>query len=310
MLNGGFDYRETIGQESAGRSVLEHLARRYRHSSPEEWRERILGGRVLLDGEPAAADGRLRAGHVLVWRRPPWVEPEAPLGWALVHRDREMLGVVKPPGLPTVPGGGFLEHSLLFQVRKRFPDAAPVHRLDRGASGVVLFARTALARVRMAEAFREGRVEKEYLARVQGSPPWEEAEIAAPIGRSPSRLFVAVPEGMPARAARTHVRVLRRDAKQALLAVRPFTGRPHQIRIHLALAGHPLVGEPVYGPGGLPLPQAARPGAGGYFLHALRLRFEHPESGKVVEIASPLGALFTEQGRRHSLLPRTAARRI
>jgi 23S rRNA pseudouridine1911/1915/1917 synthase len=288
MLNGGFDYRETIGQESAGRSVLEHLARRYRHSSPEEWRERILGGRVLLDGEPAAADGRLRAGQLLVWRRPPWVEPEAPLGWALVHRDREVLGVVKPPGLPTLPGGGFLEHSLLFQVRQRFPDAAPVHRLDRGASGVVLFARTALARGRMAEAFREERVEKEYLARVQGSPRWEETEIAAPIGRAAGRLFVAVPEEMPARAARTRVHVLRRDVKETLLAVRPLTGRPHQIRIHLAFAGHPLVGEPVYGLGGHPLPRAARPGAGGYFLHALRLRFEHPESGKVVEITSPL----------------------
>src|SRR5512147_2371415 len=135
--NGGFDYHETIDAGSAGLTVLEHLVRRYRHSSVDEWRDRLLAGRVHLDGTPAVALTRLRQGQDLVWRRPPWTEPHAPLSWALVHRDRSLLGVVKPAGLPTLPGGGFLRNTLLLLVRGLFPEAAPVHRLDRGTSGLV-----------------------------------------------------------------------------------------------------------------------------------------------------------------------------
>jgi 23S rRNA pseudouridine1911/1915/1917 synthase len=220
------------------------------------------------------------------------VEPEAPLAWALVHRDGALLGVVKPAGLPTLPGGGFLERSLLALVRRRFPEAVPVHRLDRGASGVVLFARTPLARVRLSEAFRSGGIDKEYRALVVGGPESDVLEIGQPIGRVPhpvhGLLSASVPAGDPgARPARSVVRVLERRPGCALLAVRPLTGRPHQIRIHLAAAGHPLVGEPLYAPGGGLQPGGARPGDSGYLLHAERLRFRHPETGEIVAIESP-----------------------
>lgn len=290
--NEGFDYRETIGARSAGLTVLEHLARRHRHSSAEDWTGRLLAGRVLLDGRPAAAAARLKQGQELVWRRPPWIEPDAPLAWALVHRDRALIGVLKPPGLPTLPGGGFLQKSLLSLVRRRFPEAAPVHRLDRGASGLVVFALGAPARARLSAAFRRGEIEKRYLALAQGEPERDHLDIDQAIGLVPHPLcgpvHAAVPPHAPrARPARTHVRVLRRDGGRSLLAVRPLTGRPHQIRIHLAAAGHPLVGETLYGAGGLPLPHGGRPGDVGYLLHAERLLFAHPETGERVELQAP-----------------------
>src|SRR5512139_1613185 len=112
----------------------------------------------------------LRPGQSLVWRRPPWEEPAAPLSFAILHRDAHLLAVAKPRGLPSVPNGGFLEHTLLHRVRLHFPGAVPLHRLGRGTSGLVLFALTNQARREGAAAWREGRVSKEYLALVAGRP--------------------------------------------------------------------------------------------------------------------------------------------
>jgi 23S rRNA pseudouridine1911/1915/1917 synthase len=241
----------------------------------------------------------LRAGQAVVWNRPPWSEPDAPLAWALLHRDDDLLAAAKPAGLPTMAGGGFLDHTLLSLVRRRVPEASPVHRLDRGASGIVLFARTARAADRLAADFRDGRVVKEYRALVRGAPARDRLAIDRPILRvAHPRLGLVyeaagearVPGGTagapagPVRAARTEVEVLERRAGATLLRVRPITGRPHQIRIHLAAAGLPLVGEPLYAPGGAVRPDAASCGAGGYLLHALRLVVQSPATNRPLDL--------------------------
>ena len=123
-MNAGFEYREEIGKEAAGRTVLAWLARRYRHTTEAAWRERIASGEVRLDGSVALAMDVLRPGQTLVWRRPPWEEPVVPLGFAILHRDEHLLAVAKPRGLPSVPNGGFLEHTLLVEV---------VHQPPRGS---------------------------------------------------------------------------------------------------------------------------------------------------------------------------------
>ncbi|HLE22565.1 MAG TPA: RNA pseudouridine synthase, partial [Vicinamibacteria bacterium] len=147
-LNQGYTYRETLGPAAAQVTVLEYLSRSYRHSSADEWRARILAGKVLLDGSPAGPEERLRGGQILAWRRPPWQEPAAPLGFAVLYRDEHLLAVAKPAGLPTLPGGGFLNNTLLTLLGRIYPGATPLHRLGRGTSGVMLWARTQLARRR------------------------------------------------------------------------------------------------------------------------------------------------------------------
>jgi 23S rRNA pseudouridine1911/1915/1917 synthase len=284
-VNAGFEYREEVGPEAAGRSVLAWLSQRYRHSTEGVWRERIAGGEVRLDGEIALAMDVLRPGQALVWRRPPWEEPAVPLGFAILHRDEHLLAVAKPRGLPSVPNGGFLENTLLARVRRLHPEAVPMHRLGRGTSGLLLFARTDGARRAVAAEWREGRVEKEYRALVSGRPALEAFTIDTPIGLVPHPRLGLVHAASPSgKSAVSHVRVLALRGENALVAVNIPTGRPHQIRIHLAAAGHPLVGDPLYVAGGVPGLDPGLPGDGGYRLHAHRLALAHPATGRRLEL--------------------------
>ena len=280
MLNAGFEYREQAGPASEGMTVVDHLAARYRHSTPEVWRARILDGQVRVGGTIAAPDDLLRAGDRITWSRPPWDEPDVPLAFAILHLDDAVIAVAKPRGLPTIPNGGFLAHTLLHVVRAHFPGATPVHRLGRGTSGLVLFARTAAARAALSAAWRAGAVEKTYRALVTGTPAVSAFTVETPIGLVDhprlGRIYAATPSGKP---ARSHVRVLAARGTSTLVEVDIPTGRPHQIRIHLAAAGHPLVGDPVYAEGGRPSETAGLPGDPGYRLHAWRLRVAHPATG-------------------------------
>ncbi len=291
MRNQGHRFVERVGGDAVGTPLDRHLAARGTHVTLGEWRDRIASGAVLVDGARATADQPLRAGQVVTWDRPPWDEPDVPRCTAVLHEDEDLLAVAKPRGLPTLPGGGvFAESTLLAVVRRRAPDAVPLHRLGRHTSGVVLFARTAAARDPLQALFRERRVRKVYRALASGHPSTDAFEVTAPIGEVPypptGTLHAASAAGRP---SRSRVRVLeRRDGEvpTSLLEVEIETGRPHQIRIHLAFAGHPLAGDPLYAPGGLPLPGGrAVPGDGGYLLHAAEVELTHPRTGAPVRVA-------------------------
>jgi len=276
LPNRGYTYRRRVEPEDDGVAVLDWLVRLHTHSPLSVWAARIVAGEVEVAGRHADADRRLRPGEEVAWHRPPWVEAEVPLKFGLVHEDADLLVVTKPAGLPTVPAGGFLENTLLARVRERWPEVTPMHRLGRGTSGVVLFARTAEARSALQRAWREGRVDRRYRALAQGE--LGDVRIDVPIGRLAHAVLGGLHAAHPGgRSAHSEVTALERRTGATLVDIAIATGRPHQIRIHLAAIGHPLVGEPLYGPGGLPKPEStALPGDGGFLLHAFQLGFSHP----------------------------------
>lgn len=293
-LNDGYTYREEIGADADGRTLLTYLAQRYTHSSESAWRERIEAGLVRLNGHAAPPDTVLRRGQILEWHRPPWPEPEAPVDFAVLFRDEHVLAVAKPAGLPAMPAANYVRNTLLARVQDRFPKAAPLHRLGRWTSGVTVFALTHEASAALSKAWGSGAVVKIYRALASGSPAGDVFTVDTPIGPVPHEVLGTVHgAAVDGKTARSHVRVLERRADGFLAEVRIDTGRPHQIRIHLAAAGHPLVGDPLYGPGGVP-PAGCRalPGDPGYSLHAMEVRFRHPATGQAVAIScAPPGAL-------------------
>jgi 23S rRNA pseudouridine1911/1915/1917 synthase len=297
MKNRGYTYPDRVLPRDEGVPVAAFYALRYPHSTEEAWRRRIEAGQVLLNGRPASPDEALKGGDCLSYLRPPWDEPDAPREFETLFEDPDVLVLAKPSGLPVLPGGMFLENTLLYLVRERYgADSSPLHRLGRGTSGAILFTRDARAARSLAQAMYERRILKVYLALASGTAMPDAFMVDAPIGpvpfRRPATVHAHSPDG---RLSISHVRVVRRlpEKNATLLEVTIPTGRPHQIRIHLSYAGFPLVGDPLYLPGGIPRADgfdeesAARPGACGYLLHSWKIRFPHPERGEEVEVVCP-----------------------
>jgi 23S rRNA pseudouridine1911/1915/1917 synthase len=295
MLNQGYAYTTTISNKHHGRILLSHLASLYTHSSLKAWQQNLSNGEVTVNGITATGREVLSSGQVLVWNRPPWIEPETPQHFGILLDDPYLLAVDKPSGLPTLPGGGFMENTLLCLVQKKYSNANPVHRLGRTTTGIVLFAKTAQAASQLTASWNTERVRKIYRAIAQGVSQDDEYEILTPIGPVPhpviGSVWAAHPNGKPSKSM---ARVLERTTGTTTFEISLRSGRPHQIRIHLASIGHPLVGDPLYGPNGQPLENLpGLPGDGGYLLHAQFLSFPHPITGEHVHLEAPLPIGFS-----------------
>ena len=203
---------------------------------------RVTAGNVTIDGRRARdPEALIRARTTIVVRDE--ILPQG--GWRVVYEDDEALVVDKPAGLPSQATRGAAS-ALDEQVEAAHPGVRLLHRLDREAAGLVLFGKPA-GRARLQALLAEGRLIREYLAEVVGSPPWEAQTIDRPLGPDPrDRRRRAVVASGGERAV-THVQVERREPGLTVLRCRLETGRTHQIRVHLAAAGYPIVGDALYG---------------------------------------------------------------
>jgi 23S rRNA pseudouridine1911/1915/1917 synthase len=299
MLNRGYAYSTIISGKHHSQTLLSHLASLYPHSTAQAWQQKLNNGEVTLNGVAATGSESVASGQTLVWNRPPWIEPDAPQHFEVLFDDPHLLAVNKPSGLPTLPGGGFLENTLLRLVQKHSPEANPVHRLGRGTSGIVLFAKTPQAAAHLEANWNTPRIQKIYRALAQNIAEHDAYEILTPIGLVPhprlGQVWAADPDGKPgSKPSKSVARVIARSAGTTTFEVSLYSGRPHQIRIHLASIGHPLVGDPLYGLGGQPLENLpCLPGDGGYFLHAQFLKFQHPITGEQINLEASLPAGFS-----------------
>jgi len=212
----------------------------------------------------------------------------------VLHADADVLAVDKPAGRIVIPGRSTAEPSLREELEAAHGRLWVVHRLDRGTTGVLLFARTAAAHRALNLAFDRGEPRKRYLALVRGDPPPELRLDAPLVPARRGRMRAAAPGDPRAKAALTVVRTLERFAAPAgagplaLVEALPETGRTHQIRVHLAGAGFPLAVDPDYGDPGPLLGAAGAPLLARTPLHAARLEVAHPASGAPMVLEAPL----------------------
>ncbi len=263
---------------------------------PRFSRSRIAGlahdGRILIDGVARKPAFRIRSGQRIdvgvPAPEPAGLRPE-PIPLDVIYEDDDLLVVNKPAGLTVHPAPGHPSGTLVNAVLAHVPTLPGiggtlrpgiVHRLDKDTSGLIVIAKTEEAHVSLSSQLRDHKVARTYLVIVRGTLRRDAGTISAPVGRHPvRRTRIAVTAR--GRAAVTHYAVLERFPDATLVACRLETGRTHQIRVHMTHIGHPIVGDPVYGRA--PAPEIRRQA-----LHAARLEFTHPRTGRGVVCTAPL----------------------
>ncbi|GAB2276720.1 hypothetical protein Dimus_011437 [Dionaea muscipula] len=342
QFNDGLSYRDAVSPSDAGLTLIDFYSCKHKSSAPlQGWLQRVNNGQITVDGEVVTDPTViLRAGSELVYHRLPWKEPDAPYLLEVLYEDDDLIALNKPPGLQVLPGGLFQQRTVLTQLQwcasqcgSSLPGQEshpiPVHRLGRGTSGILLCARSKHAKACLAACFAhstsavrsnrgmnlglvmERKITKVYRALASGIIDMDEIAINQPIGmiRYPGvagGLYVALPSGKPA-LSRVTVLERRMQNNVTLVQVEIQSGRPHQIRIHLAFIGHPLLGDPLYSKGGQPnyndteledgsfaddggysRPAKPVPGDCGYHLHAHQVVLSHLIKNEVMKITAPL----------------------
>ncbi|MBO5763451.1 MAG: RluA family pseudouridine synthase [Lentisphaeria bacterium] len=300
-MNADLDVRvveSRIRQEEAGRTLADHLAKRFTYRDRAGWIERIAAGELHLDDRVAAADDVLLPGMVLRYFPGEIAEPPVDLRYQVVYEDDSVLVIDKSGDLPTHPSGIFYRNTLWYLLRKRFGAIHFVNRLDRETSGLLLAARNP----EMAAALSGKIMEKHYLALVYGVFP-EHWDAAGFLTRDPQsmirkkRRFAAeLPPGEKGETAETRFRLLKSNGTMSLVEAIPVTGRLHQIRATLYSLGYPLAGDKLYGvdeqcflqfcrEGNSPA-MTAHLGMPRQALHSARFSFFHPEKQKLLTFCS------------------------
>ena len=288
--------RLVIDNELTGRidKQLGHHFSQYSRSQLQRW---IEDGHVQVNGQPVKPKYKLAAGDVVI------IEPEKPkkvdlvpenIPLDIVYEDDDVIVVNKPQGMVVHPAPGHPDHTLVNALLYHSPlstingEFRPgiVHRIDKDTSGLLMVAKNDMAHRSLAAQLKAKTNEREYVALVHGVIKEDQGTVDAPLGRSPKdrKKQAVVADG---RHAVTHFRVLRRYRHYTLVACRLETGRTHQIRVHMKYIGHPLAGDPLYGP------RKTLPGNGQY-LHARLLGFKHPQTGEQLTFTAPLPPYFQQ----------------
>ena len=308
-FNQGWTYHDRIRPQESGQPLSAVMARRHRHSSPSLWQHRLAAGQLCRNDQPLCSDVTLQVGDRISWRRPPWLEPAVPMHWSVLHDDGDLLVLNKPSGLPVMPAGGFLMHTLTAMLDEHSRgmgevDAPrPVHRLGRYTSGLQVCARHPQTRAHLSRQFcPTGGCRKLYQAWSQRVPGLESGRplvVSTDVVERPHPLlgWVWGPEPRPGElerrrlSARSELMLLERTPRGDRLQVSITTGRPHQIRIHLAQLGSPLLGDPLFLEERA-IAESVTPGEGGYSLHAWHLEGLRDQASRPIRLEAPLPPAF------------------
>jgi RluA family pseudouridine synthase len=282
--------------------LIDYLSRRFTYHTTDDWRACINNGQVFINSKMAVVDDNVSPGSELVYDAGEFDEPPANLEYRIIYEDEWFLGIDKPGNLLVHRAGRSFRNNLIYQIRyvhtPPYPAAQMTHRLDRDTSGVVLVAKGSEIRAVVSMIFAKQQVSKQYRAIVHGIPDTAPRIIDAPIGKmAESRIsykFHVTSDGKPSQTEIVDVEPL--GEHFSVVTVKPITGRTHQIRIHLAFIGHPLVGDKLYGMSEHDyLSWRDNPECAGdhqllsrHALHCERIEFMHPYTDTVCRIESAL----------------------
>ena len=276
-------------------SVNEQLSRSY-------IQKLLKSGLVLVDGKPVKASYQVDEGDVISLDIPEAVEPEIEpenMDLDILYEDQDVILVNKPKGMVVHPAAGHYSHTLVNGLMYHCKDQLSgingvmrpgiVHRIDMDTTGVIIACKNDMAHNSIAAQLKEHSITRRYQAIVHGVLKDDAGTIEGPIGRHPTdrkKMSINYNNG---KSAVTHYKVLKRFRQYTHVECRLETGRTHQIRVHMARIGHPLLGDLVYGPGKCPIP-----GLQGQTLHAGVLGFIHPRTGEYMEFTAPLPEYFAK----------------
>jgi 23S rRNA pseudouridine1911/1915/1917 synthase len=278
----------------AGKRLDQFLRERLPQFSRSRLQDWIEQGRVLVDGSPAKRSYLVKGAeriHVQPGELPPLRATPEDLPLEVLYEDADVIAINKPAGMVVHTGAGHHSGTLVNAMLHRFGKLSSVggelrpgivHRLDRFTSGVILIARNDAAHRNLAEQFASRQVEKIYVALVHGRLKNDQGRITTAIARDPVRRVRMTARLAIGRQAITSYQVLKRLERLTFLEVKIGTGRTHQIRVHLASIGHPVVGDKLYG--------APASELGRFFLHARQITFASPSSAERITVNAPLPA--------------------
>jgi 23S rRNA pseudouridine1911/1915/1917 synthase len=295
--------------EDAGRRLDAFLAERHPDLSRSRLADLVTEGAVTVNGKTVKPSYKVQTGDEIALTLPE-VRPTETIAQAIpldvLYEDAELLVVNKPKGMATHPAPGSPDKTLVNALLAHCTDLSGiggeerpgiVHRLDKDTTGLLVVAKTDFSHAALQKQIQSREAKRRYLALVWGSPKFEEAVIDAPIGRHPTDRVRMAALKTGGRDAVTEVFVRERLGPCTLLECRLQTGRTHQIRVHCQLAGHPVVGDPLYGG----LKKSGNPELDrrvgvltGQALHAYFLGFTHPRTGEVLALEAPLPGPFAE----------------
>lgn len=251
----------------------------------------IRQGEITVDAKPVKAHHRVKAGEAVRVRfgepKPSGLEPEQ-INLDIVYEDSDLAIINKPCGMVVHPAPGNDRHTLVNALLYRFPDLSHIHpkrpgiihRLDKDTSGLLVIAKNDKAHLDLAKQFARHSIKRQYVALVKGSMEFDENVIDLPVGRHPKNWKkMSVVFGEKGRFAKTYYRTLKRRETASLVQLNPFTGRTHQLRVHMAFIGHPILGDATYGKNNAFSRLA---------LHANYIGFIHPTTLKFSEFSLPI----------------------
>lgn len=289
-----------VNENDKGKRLDIYIAENFNELSRTMIKKLIESNNILVNDESEKVSYKVQANDNISIDVPEAKETklkaqEIPLD--IIYEDSDIIVVNKPKGMVVHPANGNPDGTLVNAILSICKNSLSgiggelrpgiVHRLDKDTSGLIIVAKNDKAHINMSEQIKERNVKKTYIALVRGNVPEEEATINMPIGRSTKdRKKMAVTKN--GKQAITHFKVLKRYSKYTLLEIKIETGRTHQIRVHMAEIGYPVVGDAVYSNGKNEF------GIEGQMLHAYKLEFMHPITNKHMELTAPLPQYFEE----------------